>query len=257
LFRIPVEVSRATAVHNDFMAAAIHDEIRDAAVARIAMPIEPSGVDAGDLAALRQRYALDRDAFVVGCFGLLTPEKRLATVASAVGRVAAAVPTLRLLLVGPVPDRRALDRTLATAGVVDRTVVVGRVPFEELAMHITLPDVAIHLRYPTARETSAALLRLMAQRRPTIMSDLEHLADIPVDAVVRVDPTDEEGEVVRALLRLVERPQARLRLGERAAAFVRSAHSAARALEGYEAALELTRSRPVRAPRGLPAHWMV
>ena len=39
-----------------------------------------------------------------------------------------------------------------------------------------------------ARETSAALLRALAQGRPTAVSDLENFADIPADAVVRAGP---------------------------------------------------------------------
>jgi hypothetical protein len=116
---------------------------------------------------------------------------------------------------------------------------------------MALVDLAVHLRYPTARETSAALLRLLAQGRATVMSDLEHLADVPEDAVVRADVTDEEGEVMRAILRLAGRPGARAALGARAAAFVARDHSPARALQGYEHALAAarttsprTRSRP-------------
>ena len=257
LFRIPVEVSRATAVHNDYMAAAVREEVAGAAVVRVPMPIEPQAVSIDVVDALRLRYGISPSAFVVASFGLLTSEKRVATVAHAVGRAASSLPSLRLLLVGAVPYRAALDEALARAGVADRTIVTGRVPISELAPHLMLADVAVHLRYPTARETSAALLRLLAQGRPTVMSDLEHLADVPDDAVLRADPADEEGGVVRALLRLAERPEARRRLGERAVAFVRREHSRARALEAYETALEAARARPPARPRGLPAHWTV
>ena len=257
LFRIPVEVSRVTAVHNDFMAAAIREEVPEATVVRIPMPIETATPSAEAVAALRRRYSLGPDAFVAAAFGLLTPEKGIATVANAVGRAAASLARLRLLLVGPVADRRALDAALERAGIAERSVVTGHVPFDELPAHLALADVAVHLRYPTARETSAALLRLLAQGRPTVMSDLEHLADVPDDAVVRADPSDEEGDVVRAILRLAERPEARRRLGERASAFVRSEHSPARALEGYEAAFQTARRRQPSVPRGLPAHWVV
>lgn len=257
LFRIPVEVSRVTAVHNDFMAAAIREEIPDAAVVRIPMPIETATPSAEAVAALRTRYSIGPDAFVAAAFGLLTPEKGISTVAHAVGRAAGSLARLRLLLVGPVPDRRALDAALDRAGISERTVVTGRVPFDDLPAHLALADMAVHLRYPTARETSAALLRLLAQGRPTVMSDLEHLADVPDDAVVRADPSDEEGDVVRAILRLAQRPEARRRLGERAAAFVRTENSPARALEGYAAAFETARHRQASVPRGLPAHWAV
>ncbi len=145
---------------------------------------------------------------------------------------------------GPVPDRAALDRRLERLGVCGRTVVTGRVPFAEIPAHIEAADLVAHLRYPTARETSAALLRVLAQGRPTVITDLEHLADIPEAAVVRADVADEEGEVTRAILRLAERPAERARLGTAAAAFVLREHSRERCLEGYEQALE--RARPGR-----------
>jgi len=202
LFRLAVEASRVTAVHNEFMAAAVRAEVPDASVVRVAMPVTAPEVGAEKAAALRARLGFAPGDFVVGSFGLLTPEKQIETVARAVARAAVHVPRIRLLLVGLVPDPGALSRTLEGLGVAGRTVVTGRVEFAELAAHMETADVAVHLRYPTARETSAALLRLLGQGRPVILSDLEHLADIPGDAVMRSDPTDEEGAVTRALLAL-------------------------------------------------------
>jgi hypothetical protein len=115
--------------------------------------------------------------------------------------------------------------------------------------------VVVHLRYPTGRETSAALLRVLAQGRATVLSDLEHQADLPDEAVVRVDVADEEGETTRAILRLAGDPEARRRLGEAAASFVAIAHAPPRALEAYEVALERTRQRPDPTPRTWPPHW--
>src|SRR5262249_4700075 len=110
-------------------------------------------------------------------------------------------------------------------------------------------------RYPTARETSAALLRVLAQGRPTLISDLEHLADVPDDVVVRADVTDEEGELLRTVLRLADDFRARIRLGQRARAFGKCAPAPARCLEAYEAAIEAARSRPDPKPGSWPAHW--
>ena len=200
LFRLAVEASRVTVVHNEFMAAAVRAEVPDAGVVRVAMPVTAPAVGAEEAAALRARLGFTPDDFVVGSFGLLTPEKQIETVARAVARAAVHVPRLRLLLVGPVPDPGSLSRQLAGLDVAGRTVITGRVEFAELAAHMEAADIAVHLRYPTARETSAALLRLLAQGRPVILSDLEHLADIPGEAVMRADPTDEEGAVTRALL---------------------------------------------------------
>ncbi len=255
LFRIPVEASRLTAVHNGFMAGAIGEELPEAPVVRLAMAAEPWPVPAGAAAALRGRYGLAPDDFVVGSFGLLTREKRLETVARAVARVASALPQVRLLLVGPVPDRGALEGLLAQRGLSRRAVVTGRVSFEELGAHMEAVDLAIHLRYPTARETSAALLRLLAQGRPVVMSDLGNFAEVPEGAVLRADVADEEGEVTRAILRLAESPAARARLSAAARDFVRREHSPARCRETYESALERARSLPDPPRRNWPSHW--
>jgi len=165
------------------------------------------------------------------------------------------VPRIRLLLVGPVPDAARLTGMLERLGVAGRAVVTGRVDFAELAAHMEAADAAVHLRYPTARETSAALLRLLAQGRPVIVSDLEHLADIPADAVVRADLTDEEGAVTRALITLAGRPDLRARLGEHAREFARVEHAPARCRAHYETAIAQASSRPDPPRRPWPAHW--
>jgi glycosyltransferase involved in cell wall biosynthesis len=256
LFRIPVEASRLTAVHNAFMAAAIREEVPEAETARITMPVTAVGVGVDETNALRGRYGLRSNDFVVGCFGLLTHEKRIETAARAVARAAAAIPRIRLLLVGPVPNRADLTRRLEAVGVRARTIITGRVPFEELAAHMEIVDAVVHLRYPSARETSATLLRVLAQGRPTIISDLEHLADIPDRAVVRADVRDEEGEVTRALLRLAERPEERRRLGEAAATFAALRHAPSRCADDYDAAFERAAALPDPQRRPWPSHWV-
>jgi glycosyltransferase involved in cell wall biosynthesis len=255
LFRLPVEASRVVAVHNAFMAEAVRGEVPAADVVTVAMPVAARVVSAEEAARVRARHGIAADELVVGCFGLLTREKQLAVVARVVGRAAVHRPRLRLLLVGAVPDAEALRRALDAAGVRERTVLAGHVPLDELAAHLEASDVVAHLRYPTARETSAALLRALAQGRPTAVSDLENFADIPADAVVRLDPADEEGDLLRAVLRLGDHPGERARLGARARAFVEAAHSHERCRQTYAEALARTAARPDPARAGLPPHW--
>ncbi|HXK08326.1 MAG TPA: glycosyltransferase [Vicinamibacteria bacterium] len=255
LFRIPVEASRAVAVHNAFMAEAIHAEVPAAHVMQVPMPAAAAPSDPRATRALRARLGFGADDVVVGSFGLLTAEKRVETVARAVGRAAARDRRIRLLLAGPVADPARLDAALDRLGVRGLTVATGRVPLADLPAHVDAADVVAHLRYPTARETSAALLRVLAQGRATIVSDLAHQADLPEDAVVRVDATDEEGGLVRAILRLAADPAARSRLGRAAADHVRRAHAPTRVRAAWEDALERARGLPAPRPGGWPAHW--
>jgi glycosyltransferase involved in cell wall biosynthesis len=255
LFRIPVEASRAVAVHNAFMAAAVRAEVPGKMVAELPQPARPEAVSRERVRALRARLGFREDEVVVGSFGLVTPEKRTEALARAVARAAARDPRVRLLLVGPVPDSPRLTAILAAAGVAGRAVVTGRVPLDELAVHVEAADVVVHLRYPTARETSAVLLRVLAQGRPTVVSDLEHQGDLPVEAVMRVDLQDETGGTARAILSLAGDPLARSRMGEAAAAHVRRAHAPSRVRDAWEDALERARALPDPPPRDWPAHW--
>jgi glycosyltransferase involved in cell wall biosynthesis len=254
LFRLPVEASGLVAVHNDHMAEAIREEVAEASVVRIPMAAERVRVSDTAVRALRARLGLEPDDFVVGCVGLLTREKQVDTVARAVARAAVSLPHVRLLLVGAVPERARLAAHLARLGVRERTVIAGRVPLGELPAHIEAADLVVHLRYPTARETSAALLRVLAQGRPVVMSDHEHLADVPMDAVVRADLADEEGDVTRAVVRLAEDAPGRRALGAAAAAFTRRAHSPEKTRAAYEDALERARSLAPPPHGPWPAH---
>lgn len=256
LFRLPVEASRLVAVHNSFMAEAVRAEVPEAEVALIPMAATATPVLPEAIGSLRERLGLRPGDFVVGSFGLLTSEKGIDTLARAVARAAVHLEDLRLLLVGPTPDRRALGALLERHGIAGRTVVAGRVPLWTLPAHMEAADLVVNLRYPSARETSAALLRLLAQGRPTVISDLEHLADIPSEAVVRADLADEEGEVTRAILRLSASPRQRLRLSVEARRFMARAHSPSRMRDAYEAAIERAVRRTAPEPRGdWPAHW--
>jgi glycosyltransferase involved in cell wall biosynthesis len=255
LLRIPVEASRAVAVHSAFAAAVVEAEVPQAAVVRVPMPAGPVPVAPDAVRALRQRLGFRLDDIVVGAFGLMTREKRIVSIARAVTRAAAREPRLRLLLVGPVPQGAALDSQLAALGTLPRTTVTGRVPFEELALHIEAADLVAHLRFPTGRETSAALLRVLAQGRPTLVSDLAHQADLPEDAVRRIDLATEDQALPDAILQLAASPDERRRLGTAAAAYVRRAHGPAAVLSAWEKALAITHERPDPPPRDWPAHW--
>jgi glycosyltransferase involved in cell wall biosynthesis len=255
LFRIPVEASRVTGVHNSYCADAIIEELPEARVVPLTMPVEPLRAPPGKAAELRRRYGIEPGDLVVASFGLLTREKRIETLARAVARALSQLPRLRLALVGPAPDRAGLGARLEELGLAGRFVITDRVPFDELGAHMEMADIAVHLRYPSAGETSASLLRLLAQGRPTLMADIENLSEVPEAAVVRIDVSDEEGEVTRAILRLAARPERARALGRAAAEFAAREHSPERCAGSYETAIATALEAPPPVPGDWPEHW--
>jgi glycosyltransferase involved in cell wall biosynthesis len=233
-------LARAIAVgaHNSFMVEAIRAARPDLACVQVAMPVQSVSVPSGAAAALRLQLGLEDGQPVVGCFGLVTREKRIETVARAVSRISAHHASVRFLLAGQVSDPAWLQALLDRTGVSSRTIVAGRLEDKAFAAAMEAADVVVHLRYPTARETSAALLRVMAQGRPVIVSDIANQSEIPEDVARRIDPVDEEGDLTRALSWVLGNPDASARMGERARRFVMAAHCNARTRETYEQLLK-------------------
>jgi len=249
LFEPALAHARAVGAHNSFMVEAIQAARPDLACVQLAMPVQSVPVSAGAAATLRTRLGLQDDQPVVGCFGLVTREKRIETAARAVSRIAGLYPNVRLLLAGQVSDPSWLQALLDRLGVSNRTIVAGRLEDDAFSAAMEIADVVVHLRYPTARETSAALLRVMAQGRPLIVSDIANQSEIPEDVARRVDLVDEEGDLTRALGWVLSNPQAARAMGERARRFVENVHSAARTRESYERLLSIRTALPLAAQR--------
>ena len=234
LFEPALARARAVGAHNAFMVDAIQAARPDLACVQLAMPVPSVPDTEGAATELRLQLGLRDGEPVVGCFGLVTREKRIETVARAVVRVSELHPNVRLLLAGHVSDPSWLQALLDRTGVSNRTIVAGRLEEKAFAAAMEAADVVVHLRYPTARETSAALLRVMAQGRPVIVSDIANQSEIPEDVARRIDPVDEEGDLARALASVLSNPEAARAMGERGRRFALTAHSDARTRETYE-----------------------
>jgi phosphatidylinositol alpha-1,6-mannosyltransferase len=116
--------------------------------ARGRCPVEllPSGVaadvyrpDVGG-SAVRARHGLGQDPVCV-CVSRLVPRKGQDKLIEAWPRVVAEVPAARLLIVGPGPYRRRLDRMAASSPVADRIHFTGEVRWDELPEHYAAGDV--------------------------------------------------------------------------------------------------------------------
>jgi glycosyltransferase involved in cell wall biosynthesis len=224
---------RGVLVHSEWAAGVIREEDPEIRVRPIPMGVPlPPRADAAAGRLLRRRFGLPEDRLVLGSFGFQTPIKRTEMAIRAL-----ACPGLErahLLIVGEAARVMDLEGEARQAGVADRVHVTGFLPFEELQAAIAAVDLCLNLRYPTAGETSASLLRVLAAGRPAVVSDYAQFADLPSEVVVRVPVGGESGEeepaALAARLRdLLARPERLWAMGEAAREHVRLRHDPARA----------------------------
>jgi glycosyltransferase involved in cell wall biosynthesis len=227
---------------------------------------------------VRAKYGIGRDAVVFGCFGGLTPEKRIGHILAALPAVLPHAPSARLLLAGaPAPHYDAVADA-AALGIADRVTFTGYLESDvELTDHIAACDVSLNLRWPTARETSGPWLRALAAGKPTVITDLIHLSGfatldprtwgttdprsratdpgpgITDPVAVAIDILDEDHSLRLALRRLATDADLRARLGRAAREFWMREHSVDAMADDYERIVREAASRPDPAVE-LPAH---
>lgn len=270
LFELPVHRTllrrqRGVLVHNRWAAGRIAEEEPAVRVTVVPMGIPlPPPLETGSGRRLRRRFGVPEDAPVLGSFGFQTPIKRTAVAVRALADPA--LSRAHLLVVGEIPRRPPgrgadLDGLLDLArelGVADRVHETGFLPFEDFEAAIAACDLALNLRYPTAGETSASLLRVLALGRAAVVSDHAQFAELPGDVVVKVPlagaslpadvgayPGDEVASLVRGVAGLLESPERLAAMGEAAREHVRRRHApedAARAV--WDACREWDRARP-------------
>lgn len=234
---------RGVLVHSEWAAGMIREEDPDVRVRAVPMGVPlppPADVEAGR--RMRRRFGLPEGRPVLGSFGFQTPIKRTAAAIRALA--APGLEEVHLLVVGEVSPMLDLEGEARRAGVAGRVHVTDFLPYEDFEAAIAAVDLCLNLRYPTAGETSASLLRVMAMGRPAIVSDYAQFADLPRETALRVPLGDDEQAALSAMLReLIAHPERLRAMGEAAREHVRTRHDPARAaaavIEGIEEFREL------------------
>jgi glycosyltransferase involved in cell wall biosynthesis len=149
----------------------------------------PSRVDTREL---KKRWGLN-DAFIIGTFGLFHPEKRLEVCLRAFKRFQKTHPDARYLLVGNNEPNYDLSGLIQSYQLEDTVILTGWMDALEFSQYLCVPDVAIHLRYPHIGGTLYTPLRLLGLGKPTILSEIEPLAEFPEGCCVKI-PVDEYEE---------------------------------------------------------------
>jgi glycosyltransferase involved in cell wall biosynthesis len=260
LFNFPLveeALGRATGVivHSRFMAEqarALRPDV-PLAVVNMGVPLPPYIPSA----EARARLGIEPGAFVLASMGHLNPYKRLNVALRAFKAFAMREPHSLFLLVGSRSPNYNVDRMIAMLGLQDRVRVIGFAPPARFADYLAAADVCVNLRYPTAGETSAALLRILGAGKPALVSRVGSFLELPDAAAAKVDVGEIEEELLlEYLLTLARRPDLRLAMGRAARRYVAEQHTLEGAAAGYLTFLGELLGRPVPALALAPAPYV-
>lgn len=210
--------------HSRWAADWLREELGEVRVSSVPMGVPlgtPADAEAGR--EFRRRHGLPLDCPLLGSFGFQTPMKRTDVVISTLA--APELAGVHLMVAGEVAPILELEKRAAEAGVSDRVHILGFLPFEEFESAISAADICLNLRYPTAGETSASLLRILAIGRPAVVSDYAQSAELPEDGVIKVPVGEGESTVLaNKLAELLAAPEHLRQLGEAARRHVAENH---------------------------------
>lgn len=196
-----VRASRSTAVHGDLLAGWLRALVPNADVVSVAHWRSVPADDAGRRGAWRERLGATSARPLIGSFGHLGAAHRSDLVLQALADLAQQH-DYRLVFVGAVDDEAALLNGAARLGIGDRVACTGAVSAADFGALMRSVDVALNLRYPTARSSSGTMQQLLQLGVPTVIHDLLHLRDVPAAVVGRVatGAAAAEREALRTLL---------------------------------------------------------
>jgi len=136
----------------------------------------------------------------------------------------------------------------------------GALDDEAFDRAISAADVTLHLRWPSAVETSGPWLRALAAARPTVTLELAHTTHVPAldprtwqawqpwdradPVTVALDVLDEDHSLRLAMRRLAVDSELRDRIGRRARTYWEQEHTPAHMVRAYQQALAQAASTP-------------
>ena len=268
--RLAISASRMTAVHTRVLADRLGAELPGSAIEFVRIghgdPLDRVEADRSG-AEFRRMHGIPADALVFGCFGGLTADKRVPQILGAFRAVLPYVPAARLLLGGAGASHYDVSADVGRHGLDPHVTMTGYLERDaDLRAAVAACDVALNLRWPSAREVSGPWLQCLAAGKPTVTIDLDHLADVPSldprtwqvqghgePVRVAIDVLDEDHSLRLAMRRLATDPALRAALGRAGASYWKREHAPAVMISDYERLLPRAAALPPPRPV-LPPH---
>jgi glycosyltransferase involved in cell wall biosynthesis len=270
MLRVVMRTARCVAVHNARVAADLREEFPDVQVEAIHLGTAAFGFsDIAARARVRSRFDIPENAVLFAAFGKMTAEKRIEAILRAFETIAGERGDVHLLLAGDTSECPAIDAGRSSPALSARVHVAGYIPDQAIGEYLAASDACLCLRWPTALETSAAWVQCLAAGKPTVISDLAHLVDIPsIDPrgrraspasaepiAIAVDLFDEHDALLLALRTLADDPRLRDALGRAGHAYWGVNHTIDVMVRDYEQLIERAAASAVPTVTDLPPHF--
>jgi glycosyltransferase involved in cell wall biosynthesis len=258
MLRAVVTTARSVAVHNRWVASELREQFPNVVVETIRMGVGSSrplsGATVQSVNRRRHHLKLPDEAIVFAAFGKVTPEKRIGAILRALSTIVAEGIDAYVMLVGDAGDYPGLGSDLARLGIAGRVRVTGYVADDAIGEYLNAADVCLCLRWPTAQESSASWLQCLSAARPTLISDLAHLVDVPNEVARRIDLLDEDRALAQAMRDLAAHPEQRSELARAGHAYWTAGHTLPLMADDYRRVMRDAAARPAPVVSDLPAH---
>lgn len=231
-----VRRARAVIVHNQHAADEVQRLVPECAVYVVPMGIPiPAAIETG---IARRSLRLDESRFIVGSITHVNPNKRLPVVLRAFRRLVTEKPDALLVLAGTGSDGDLLTQEIEILGLRQHVLQLGYVDDRTARILASALDACVNLRYPTAGETSASLLRLLGAGLPVLISDAGASAELPDGVGLKIPVDDREIEMLVGVLRaLADDAALRVDSGIAAREYIADHHSMVNMVDGYRCAI--------------------
>ncbi|MBU4194720.1 MAG: glycosyltransferase family 4 protein [Actinobacteria bacterium] len=221
-----VDSSLGIIVHSEFARRKVL-EVNDRAKVRVIphhyAPPPPAHMRSPEL--IREILGFAGGDFIVGFHGYMTASKRIDVLLKVMARIKDDGYNIKLMLVGKIlPGCEAL-RWIDELDLDDNVLVTGFVDTRTFREYLCVPDVFVALRHPSAGETSGSVIKMMGAGKPVVLSDQYAFSEFPDDCCIKIGPQgDEEEQLMRELVSLIENPGRIRTLGENARSHILAQH---------------------------------
>ncbi|MEH2231677.1 MAG: glycosyltransferase [Nostoc sp.] len=215
-----VKQSVATIVHSHWVKEQLRD-VKNVFVVPIGCVNNQLLESSDEQIALKKRFGISDDKFLVSTFGFVNVLKRIPIILEAIKILTDMGYPVQLFIGGEVIDSSLMiEEKIESLGIAKNVTISGYLSDEDFEACICMSDIVLNLRYPSLGESSAALMKVLSYGRACITSNYQQFSEIPNHVCWKVDIGDLEiPQLVAYLEELMRNPAARKQLGKNAAFF--------------------------------------